>query len=165
MKLTQDTSGHHGQHHESWIRSAGGSATAWSASSRPETSGPKGSGHGWGPRSRPLIATQDGTRAIAANFELAPPPKTVEGLLAVPIDISSIEAAFTFDGATSTATADHLSHRHHDRQLDLRPPQGDRRGMAGRSAVTAGLARPSHLGRRGRDGPARHRIRPGRRLR
>jgi hypothetical protein len=43
---------------------------------------------------------------MAANFELAPPPRTVDGLLAVPIDISSIEAAFTFDGATSTATAD-----------------------------------------------------------
>jgi hypothetical protein len=43
---------------------------------------------------------------MAVNFELAPPPKTVDGFLAVPIDISSIDAAFTFDGATSTATAD-----------------------------------------------------------
>ena len=32
------------------------------------------------------------------NFHLAPPPKTVDGLLAVPIDIESIVAVFTFDG-------------------------------------------------------------------
>jgi hypothetical protein len=43
---------------------------------------------------------------MAANFELAPPPKTVGGLLSVPIDIDTVSAVFTFDGATQTATAD-----------------------------------------------------------
>jgi hypothetical protein len=43
---------------------------------------------------------------MATNFHIAPPPKTVDGLLAVPVDISTIDAHFTFDGATSTATAD-----------------------------------------------------------
>lgn len=40
------------------------------------------------------------------NFELAPPPKTVDGLLAVPIDISSIVASFVFDAAAQSASAD-----------------------------------------------------------
>jgi hypothetical protein len=40
------------------------------------------------------------------NFEIAPPPKTVDGLLAVPIDISAIAATVQFDLATSSATAD-----------------------------------------------------------
>ena len=40
------------------------------------------------------------------NFYLAPPSKTVDGLLSVPIDIESINAVFTFDGAAQTATAD-----------------------------------------------------------
>jgi hypothetical protein len=43
---------------------------------------------------------------MSENFHLAPPPKTVDGLLAVPIDIESIGAAFTFDGSTETASAD-----------------------------------------------------------
>jgi hypothetical protein len=43
---------------------------------------------------------------MATNFELAPPPKTVDGLLAVPIDIASIGASFVFDTATQTASAD-----------------------------------------------------------
>jgi hypothetical protein len=43
---------------------------------------------------------------MATNFHLAPPPKTVDGLLAVPIDIAAIEAVFTFDGAAQTAVAD-----------------------------------------------------------
>lgn len=43
---------------------------------------------------------------MPTNFHLAPPAKTVDGLLAVPIDIESIAAVFTFDGATRTATAD-----------------------------------------------------------
>jgi hypothetical protein len=43
---------------------------------------------------------------MATNFHLAPPPKTVDGLLAVPIDISSLDATLMFDGATSTAAAD-----------------------------------------------------------
>jgi hypothetical protein len=43
---------------------------------------------------------------MSPNFHLAPPPKTVDGLLAVPIDIESIGAIFTFDGSTETASAD-----------------------------------------------------------
>ncbi|HEY0060651.1 MAG TPA: hypothetical protein VGC21_00945 [Telluria sp.] len=43
---------------------------------------------------------------MATNFHLAPPPKTVDALVAVPIDIQTVDAAFVFDGATSTATAD-----------------------------------------------------------
>src|SRR5215211_5195822 len=43
---------------------------------------------------------------MPTNFDLAPPAKIVDGLLAVPIDIASIEAAFTFDGSTETASAD-----------------------------------------------------------
>src|SRR5262245_41390606 len=43
---------------------------------------------------------------MPTNFELAPPPKNVDGLLCVPIDIESITAVFTFDGAAQTATAD-----------------------------------------------------------
>ena len=43
---------------------------------------------------------------MSTNFEIAPPPKTVDGLLAVPIDISSVDAAFSFDAATATAAAD-----------------------------------------------------------
>jgi len=43
---------------------------------------------------------------VFKNFHLAPPPKTVDGLLAVPIDIESIVAVFTFDGSTETASAD-----------------------------------------------------------
>lgn len=40
------------------------------------------------------------------NFDLAPPPTTVDGLLAVPIDISTVTAKLRFDGATSTGTGD-----------------------------------------------------------
>ncbi len=43
---------------------------------------------------------------MSTNFDLAPPSKTVDGLLAVPIDIQSINAVFTFDGPAQTATAD-----------------------------------------------------------
>lgn len=43
---------------------------------------------------------------MATNFDLAPPTKTVDGLLAVPIDIQSIEAVFTFDGLAESAAAD-----------------------------------------------------------
>lgn len=43
---------------------------------------------------------------MATNFHLAPPPKTVDGLAAAPIDIQAIDAAFVFDGAASSATAD-----------------------------------------------------------
>ncbi len=43
---------------------------------------------------------------MRTNFRLAPPPKTVDGLLAVAIDIESIEAIFTFDGAAEAASAD-----------------------------------------------------------
>src|SRR5688500_11770641 len=43
---------------------------------------------------------------MTTNFDLAPPTKTVDGLLAVPIDISNVSAAIVFDGAASTATVD-----------------------------------------------------------
>jgi hypothetical protein len=43
---------------------------------------------------------------MSTNFHLAPPSKTVDGLFSVPIDIESINAAFTFDSAAQTATAD-----------------------------------------------------------
>ena len=43
---------------------------------------------------------------MPTNFHIAPPAKTVDGLLAVPVDIQSIAASFTFDGATGTASAD-----------------------------------------------------------
>jgi len=43
---------------------------------------------------------------MSTNFHLAPPSKTVDGLLCVPIDIQSITAVFTFDSAAKTATAD-----------------------------------------------------------
>jgi len=43
---------------------------------------------------------------VATNFDLAPPPAIVDGLQAVPIDIQSISARLTFDGATSSGTAD-----------------------------------------------------------
>lgn len=43
---------------------------------------------------------------MSTNFHLAPPPKTINGLLAVPIDIQTIDAAFSFDGASQTASAD-----------------------------------------------------------
>jgi hypothetical protein len=43
---------------------------------------------------------------MADNFRLAPPPRTVDGLAAVPIDIQTIEGLFVFDGASASATAD-----------------------------------------------------------
>ena len=43
---------------------------------------------------------------MATNFHLAPPAKTVDGLLAVAIDIVSITASFVFDAAAQTAVAD-----------------------------------------------------------
>jgi hypothetical protein len=43
---------------------------------------------------------------MATNFHLAPPPKTVDGLAAVPIDIQTIDAMLVFDGATLQATGD-----------------------------------------------------------
>ncbi|MGH6821070.1 MAG: hypothetical protein ACREDU_09445, partial [Methylocella sp.] len=43
---------------------------------------------------------------MSTNFHLAPPSKTVDGLLSVPIDIESINAVFTFDGAAQTAIVD-----------------------------------------------------------
>ena len=43
---------------------------------------------------------------MATNFHLAPPPKTVDGLLAVPIDIQTIDGIFVFDASSQTATAD-----------------------------------------------------------
>jgi hypothetical protein len=52
-----------------------------------------------------LYATKDG-RMVTNNFDLAPPPKTVDGLQAVPIDIQKITASLTFDGATSSGQGD-----------------------------------------------------------
>lgn len=43
---------------------------------------------------------------MPADFHLAPPAKTVDGLFAVPIDIGTVDAVFTFDGAAETASAD-----------------------------------------------------------
>jgi hypothetical protein len=43
---------------------------------------------------------------MAENFHLAPPSRKVDGLLAVPIDIESIDASFVFDPSTSAATAE-----------------------------------------------------------
>lgn len=40
------------------------------------------------------------------NFDLAPPAKTVDGLNAVPIDISRIDASLTFDASTKTGSVD-----------------------------------------------------------
>ena len=40
------------------------------------------------------------------NFDLAPPVQTVDGLVAVPIDIQLITATLTFDGSTSTGSGD-----------------------------------------------------------
>lgn len=40
------------------------------------------------------------------NLHLAPPVKTVDGLLAVPIDIQRINATLVFDGASSSGTGD-----------------------------------------------------------
>lgn len=43
---------------------------------------------------------------MATNFDLAPPPVAFDGKTAVPIDVSTIDARLTFDGATSTASGD-----------------------------------------------------------
>src|SRR5712691_9101834 len=43
---------------------------------------------------------------MALNFDLAPPAKTVDGLVAVPIDIQKITASLIFDGATSSGKGD-----------------------------------------------------------
>jgi hypothetical protein len=43
---------------------------------------------------------------MATNFHLAPPPRTVDGLAAVPIDIQTIDALFTFDGAAASGAGD-----------------------------------------------------------
>jgi len=40
------------------------------------------------------------------NFNLAPPAKTVDGLIAVPVDIQTLTASLTFDGAPQTGTGD-----------------------------------------------------------
>src|SRR5262245_46832874 len=43
---------------------------------------------------------------MTTNFHLAPPPKTVDGVTAVPIDIQTIDAVLVFDGTASAATGD-----------------------------------------------------------
>jgi len=40
------------------------------------------------------------------NFDLAPPAKTVDGLVAVPIDIQKITATLTFDGSLASGSGD-----------------------------------------------------------
>ena len=35
---------------------------------------------------------------MVTNFHMAPPPKTIDGLTAVPIDIQTIDAVLVFDG-------------------------------------------------------------------
>lgn len=40
------------------------------------------------------------------NFHLAPPPKRVDGLWAVPVDIQNITVSLTFDAATNSGTGD-----------------------------------------------------------
>ncbi len=42
----------------------------------------------------------------STNFHLAPPPQTVDGLFAVPIDIQSINGSLTFDASTQTGEGD-----------------------------------------------------------
>lgn len=43
---------------------------------------------------------------MSTHFDLAPPVVTVDGLLAVPIDIQTIQAGLLFDGNTSSGTGD-----------------------------------------------------------
>src|SRR5215217_3741826 len=42
----------------------------------------------------------------STNFDLAPPVRTVDGLVAAPIDIQRITASLTFDGATASGSGD-----------------------------------------------------------
>lgn len=43
---------------------------------------------------------------MTTNFHLAPPSKVVDGLLAVPVDIQTVQATLLFNGSTQTSTAD-----------------------------------------------------------
>ncbi len=43
---------------------------------------------------------------MTTNFDLAPPVVTVDGLLAVPVDIQQIDVTLSFDGALSTGAGD-----------------------------------------------------------
>lgn len=43
---------------------------------------------------------------MPTNLDLAPPPITVDGLLAVPIDIRHVQASLVFDGAASSGVGD-----------------------------------------------------------
>ncbi|HRD43175.1 MAG TPA: hypothetical protein PLN30_05460, partial [Ferruginibacter sp.] len=42
---------------------------------------------------------------MATNFQLAPAPKIVDGLNAVPMDIQQVQASFVFDAATQSSSA------------------------------------------------------------
>ncbi len=42
----------------------------------------------------------------STNFHIAPPAKTVDGLLAVPMDIQTTDASFVFDGLSQTVVGD-----------------------------------------------------------
>jgi hypothetical protein len=41
---------------------------------------------------------------MSTNFDLAPPPRTVDGLLATPIDLQHVKAGLVFDAAGSSGT-------------------------------------------------------------
>ena len=41
---------------------------------------------------------------MPTNFPLAPASKTVDGLVAVPMDIQQLQASIIFDGATQVTT-------------------------------------------------------------
>jgi hypothetical protein len=68
------------------------------------------------------------------NLDLAPPPKTVDGLAAVPIDIESVDGALVFDAAASAATGDATITYTvaDDGQPHLRPALGDHQRVARR---------------------------------
>jgi hypothetical protein len=51
-----------------------------------------------------------GYTAMSYNFHLAPPSKGINGTLAVPIDIKSIDALITFDGAQERARSGRYAH-------------------------------------------------------
>lgn len=59
----------------------------------------------------PLLPPRADAAALAGtNFSLAPPPRLVDGLWAVPVDISRIEATLIFDAATQSATGQATLH-------------------------------------------------------
>lgn len=53
-----------------------------------------------------LLALLPPLGAVSGTLDLAPPPKRVDGLWAVPVDITAINAGLLFDAATQAATGD-----------------------------------------------------------